>query len=270
MGELSPLQRRLHDVIFEADSRAGKLFDVVLMLLILGSILVVMLESIEGQSSENRALYWTLEWVFTGLFTVEYVLRMYSVRSAWGYARSFYGLVDLLAILPTYLALLFPGAQSMVVIRALRLLRVFRVFKLVRFVRQARELRRALAASLPKLAVFLLALGVTVTILGTAMYLVEGRVNEGFTNIPQSVYWAIVTVTSVGYGDTVPITALGKGLAAVLMVLGFAFVVVSAGVVFAELVHVGKREITTQSCPSCMREGHDKDAVHCKYCGALL
>ena len=270
MGELSPLQRQLHDVIFEADSRAGKLFDVVLMLLILASILVVMLESVEGQSSENRALYWMLEWVFTGLFTIEYLLRIYAVRRTFGYVRSFYGLVDLLSILPTYLALLFPGAQSMVVIRGLRLLRVFRVFKLVRCVHQAKELRSALAASMPKLFVFLVALAVTVTILGTAMYLVEGRVNDGFANIPQSVYWAVVTVTSVGYGDTVPVTALGKGLAAILMVLGFAFVVVSAGVVFAELVHVGKREITTQSCPSCMREGHDKDAVHCKYCGGRL
>jgi voltage-gated potassium channel len=240
------------------------------MLLIVASIAVVMLESVVGYQQRHAQLLYLLEWIFTAIFTVEYALRIYCVRRRLGYVLSFYGIVDLLSILPTWLSLFWLGAQSMVVIRGLRLLRVFRVFKLVRCVHQARELRAALSKSLPKLFVFLTALLVTVIIIGTAMYLVEGRSNAGFANIPQSVYWAIVTVTTVGYGDTVPITVLGKVLAAVLMVLGFAFVVVSAGVVFAELVNVAKPEITTQACPECMREGHDADAKFCKHCGARL
>jgi voltage-gated potassium channel len=209
------------------------------------------------------------EWIFTAIFTVEYVVRLLCVGRPLRYAVSFYGLVDLLAVLPTYLSLLFPGSQSLLVIRALRLLRIFRVMKLTRYLAQARALGTAMIESRPKIVVFLTTVIVTVTIVGATMYLVEGPEN-GFTSIPTSMYWAIVTMTTVGYGDISPKTALGQVLASCLMVLGYALIIVPTGIVSAEVAHQMARSISTQACPQCSREGHDADARNCKWCGARL
>lgn len=267
---VSRLQQRLYDVIFEADTPSGKAFDITLLLLILASIAVVMVETVEPFGTRNGTALYTVEWVFTGLFTVEYLVRLYCVRRPLRYAFSFFGIVDLLAILPTYLSLFFGGAQSLIVIRALRLLRVFRVFKLARFLGEAHVLRAAMQASAHKLIVFLIAVITLVVIIGTSMYLIENASNDKFSNIPESVYWAIVTVTTVGYGNIVPETALGKMLASMLMVIGFAIIAVPTGIVTAELLQQKLSDPTTQVCPECLREGHDTDAVHCKFCGEKL
>ena len=230
-------RERFHEVIFEADTRAGKAFDIVLLVLILGSILAVMLESVPeiGADANWSTALRTAEWVFTALFAIEYVMRLLSVRKPLRYALSFYGVIDLLAILPAPLSLLFPGSQSFVVIRAFRLLRAFRVFKLAHFLSEATQLRRAMVAAWPKIAVFLTTVLVIVVIVGSAMYFVEGP-EAGFTSIPLSVYWAVVTVTTVGYGDIKPLTPLGKIIAALMMITGYALIVVPTGVLSAELV----------------------------------
>ena len=210
------------------------------------------------------------EWSFTALFTVEYVLRLLSVRRPAQYARSFFGIIDLLAIAPTYLSLLFPGAESLIVIRGVRLLRVFRVFKLGQFLGEANLLTRALVASRHKVIVFLGTVLILVTILGAAMYLIEGEEN-GFTSVPVGVYWAIVTMTTVGYGDIIPQTLLGKTLAAMVMVLGYSIIAVPTGIITAEIVEsavAGK--VSTRGCPECLSEGHLKNARYCKDCGAAL
>jgi voltage-gated potassium channel len=267
----SPRKQHLYDIIFEADTRAGKAFDVVLLILILASIVTVMLESVGTIRADHGGTLTAVEWIFTGLFTIEYLLRLYCVRRPMRYALSFFGVVDILAILPTYLSLVFGGAHSLVVIRALRLLRVFRVFKLARFLGEASQLSRAIRSSIPKLTIFLVAVVTVVVIIGTSMYLVEGQTNPGFENIPISVYWAIVTVTTVGFGDSVPVTPLGRALASLLMVIGFAMLAVPTGIMTAEIVHARTAAIpTTQVCPDCLQEGHETDAVHCKFCGTKL
>ncbi len=266
----SPIKQRLYDIIFEADSGPGKLFDVVLLLTILASIAVVMLDSVEEIRLQHGALLRLLEWVFTGMFTVEYLLRLFCVRRPLRYALSFFGMVDFLAILPTYLGLVLGGAQSFAVVRAFRLLRVFRVFKLVRFLGEASVLRDAMHSSLPKLVVFLVTVMSIVVVIGTAMHLIEAPTNEGFSSIPQSVYWAIVTVTTVGFGDAVPGTPIGKVLASVLMVTGFGILAVPTGIVAAEIAQHGKTGTTIRVCQECLAEGHDSDAVHCKFCGAKV
>ena len=264
-------KQRLYDIIFEADTPAGKFFDVALLLLIVASILTVMLESVVSISAEYGTALIAMEWVFTGLFTVEYLLRLYCVRRPLRYVFSFFGIVDFLAVLPTYLSLVFGGAQSLIVIRALRLLRVFRVFKLARFLGEASQLASALRNSIPKLTVFLFTIATIVVIIGASMYLIEGETNEGFKSIPQSVYWAIVTVTTVGFGDSVPVTPGGKVLASVLMITGFAMLAVPTGIMTAEIIHSTSRKTpTTQVCPDCLAEGHDHDATNCKFCGAAL
>jgi voltage-gated potassium channel len=266
---LSPTQQKLHEVIFEADTPSGKAFDVALLLVIILSIIAVMLES--TSAIQNRYGPWlrAAEWAITILFTVEYLLRLYCVGKPVRYALSFYGIVDLLAVLPTYLSVLVPGAQSLLVIRALRLLRVFRVLKLAHFVGEASELRAALRASARKIVVFIGAVLTVVVIVGSMMYLIEGPAN-GFTSIPVSIYWAIVTMTTVGYGDIAPQTAAGKVLASVIMILGYGIIAVPTGIVSVELAGVKSRLVTTQACPQCGAGGHDTDAVHCKYCGAQL
>ena len=263
------LKTELYETIFEAETPRGKTFDVVLLLVIVASVGVIMLDSIEELRTNYGPTLLGLEWAFTGLFTVEYLLRLYCVRHPLRYALSFFGIVDLLAILPTYLGLLFGGAQSLVVIRALRLLRIFRIFKLARFLGEADTLARAMKGSMHKLVVFLVTVVTTVLIIGTAMYLIEGAENEDFASIPQSVYWAIVTVTTVGYGDITPDSAAGMALAAMLMIMGFAIIAVPTGIVTAEFVHRRSRP-TTEVCPECLAEGHDADAVHCKHCGAKI
>jgi voltage-gated potassium channel len=259
---------RLHEVIFEADTPAGRAFDVVLLVAILVSVVAVMLESVADIRREHGAILRAAEWIITIAFTIEYVLRLAAVDRPWRYARSFYGIVDLLAIAPTYLALLVPNAQSLIVIRTIRLLRVFRILKLAHFLGEALQLLQALRASRRKITVFLGAVVSTVVIMGTLMYLVEGE-EHGFTSIPTSMYWAVVTMTTVGYGDLAPKTPLGRVLAATLMILGYAIIAVPTGIVSVELAKTG-RGGSRLACPSCSAEGHDADATHCKYCGATL
>jgi len=268
---LSPWREKLRVIIFEADTRAGKAFDVGLLVAIVLSVLAVLLDSVTAFRSHHGRLLDTAAWIFTLLFTVEYALRLICSPHPLHYARSFFGVVDLLAILPTYLSLLFPGAESMAVIRGLRLLRIFRVFKLGQFLGEASLLRNALASSRHKITVFLGTITILVTIIGTAMYLIEGEEN-GFTSIPAAIYWSIVTMTTVGYGDMAPATVAGKVLASVVMILGYSIIAVPTGIVTAEIVETAaaSRRITTRSCPNCLSEGHDRDATYCKDCGAPL
>lgn len=261
------MRHHLHEVIFEADTRAGKAFDLALLLCILLSILAVILDSVAAIQEEYGRLLYLVEWIFTGLFTVEYLLRLGCVRRPGQYARSFFGIVDLLAILPTYLSLFVAGTHSLIVIRALRLLRVFRILKLAHFVGAQRYLHTALRASARKIIVFLGAVLSMVVIIGALMYLIEGP-ESGFTSIPQAMYWAIVTMTTVGYGDIAPQTLAGKLLASAVMILGYGIIAVPTGIVTVELSKRG--EVSTQACPSCGREGHDSDARYCKVCGARL
>lgn len=262
----------LYEVIFEADTATGKAFDVILLWSILLSVAAVLLESVESiRATYGPALY-AAEWFFTILFTVEYAVRLTCVRRPILYARSFYGIVDLLSILPTYLSLFIGGSQALIVIRALRLLRVFRIFKLTRYVGEASVLMKALRASRAKVTVFLFALLSIVLILGSFMYLIEGtHPDSGFTSIPASIYWTIVTMTTVGYGDIVPQTVVGKFVASVVMILGYAIIAVPTGIVTAELsAATRQKQITTQMCPDCHKMGHEPDAKHCKFCGAAL
>ncbi len=266
----APWREKLRLIIFEADTPAGKAFDIALLIAILISVSVVMAESVTTIREPFGFELDVAEWIFTLLFTAEYVLRLIAVRRPAHYARSFFGIVDVLAIAPTYLSLLFPGAESLLVIRGLRLLRVFRVFKLGRFLGEASLLGRALINSRHKVIVFLGTILILVTILGAAMYLIEGE-EHGFTSVPESVYWAIVTMTTVGYGDITPHTIAGKTLAAMVMVLGYSIIAVPTGIVTAEIVEtaVGGK-ISTRCCPDCLSEGHTTDARFCKYCGAAL
>ncbi len=257
----------LHEMIFEADTPAGKLFDVALILSIIASVIVVMLDSIISLNIQYGQLFLALEWFFTILFTVEYVLRLSCIGRPTRYARSFYGIVDLLSILPSYLSLLLPAGKYLLVIRILRLLRVFRVLKLVQYVGESNYLQRALWASRRKIAVFLLSVFLLMIIFGSVMYIVEGAEN-GFTSIPRSIYWAVVTMTTVGYGDISPQTGLGQAIASLIMILGYGIIAIPTGIVTAELTY--KQNITTQACPECSAEGHDLNAKHCKFCGADL
>jgi voltage-gated potassium channel len=259
----------LREIIFEAETPAGKAFDIGLLIAIILSVVAVLLESVADVRAQYGGMLRAAEWFFTILFTIEYLLRLICVGRPLHYSFSFFGLVDLLAIVPTYLSVLLPGAQSLIVIRALRLLRVFRVMKLVHFVGEARLLQAALHASVRKIIVFLGAVLALVLIIGSLMYLIEGEAN-GFTNIPLSIYWAIVTMTTVGYGDLAPATVVGRVLASAVMIIGYAIIAVPTGIVTVELAAATRRSVTTRSCPECATEGHDADAKHCKYCGALL
>ena len=262
-------RRWLHEVVFEAESPTGKMFDIVLLLAIALSVVTVAVESVEEAMARYGVELRTIEWVFTALFTAEYVLRLVCATRPWRYARSFFGIVDLIAILPTYASLFFTGHYSLTAIRALRLLRVFRILKLAQYVREAQVLGAALRASSRKIAIFLGTVLTLVLIIGSMMYLIEGE-ESGFSNIPQSMYWAIVTMTTVGYGDIAPVTVLGKFLASVVMLLGYGVLAVPTGVVTAEISGRMKTEMTNRTCPACFRQGHDADAKFCKYCGSSL
>jgi voltage-gated potassium channel len=266
---LSGWRLRLHEVIFEADTPSGKAFDVALILAILLSVFAVMLESVAGIRASYGPALRAVEWFFTILFSIEYLLRLLSVQRPAAYALSFFGVVDLMAVVPTYLSLIIPGGQSLLVIRALRLLRVFRVFKMRHYVGEARALRGALRASGPKITVFLWTILTLVLVVSSLMYVIEGEEN-GFTSVPRSIYWAIVTMTTVGYGDVAPHTVLGQTLAAALMIMGYGIIAVPTGIVSVELAHATRHPISTQACASCSAEGHDHDAKFCKYCGAEL
>lgn len=260
---------RLHEIIFEADTPAGKAFDVALLIAILLSVMAVLLESVASIRTRWGVELRIVEWFFTLLFTVEYVLRLATVGRPLRYARSFFGLVDLLAVVPTYVSVILPGAQSLIVIRALRLLRVFRVLKLAHFVGEARMLGAAMRASMRKIVVFLGTVLTLVLIVGAMMYLIEGE-EHGFTNIPESIYWTIVTMTTVGYGDIAPVTIVGRFLASIVMITGYAIIAVPTGIVTVEMVGARKKQVTTRVCMECAAEGHDTDAVFCKYCAARL
>ncbi len=269
---LSPWREKLYEIIFEADTRLGKLFDIWLLVFILCSVLVVMLETVSYIEIRFRTLLKVVEWFFTIAFTIEYILRLLSVRRPMAYATSFFGIIDLIAIIPTYLSLILAGTHYLVVIRALRLLRIFRIFKLGHFLNEGAVITSALRASRAKITVFLVFILLMVTIIGSVMYLVEGG-QEGttFTSIPRSIYWAIVTLTTVGYGDIAPTTPFGQFLAALVMIMGYGVIAVPTGIVTSEMANQKKDDlISTQSCPSCAREGHDADAGYCKYCGEEL
>jgi voltage-gated potassium channel len=261
---------RLHQIVFESDTAAGRAFDLALIALILLSVGVVSVETVGGLPAGLYRALRAAEWVLTIVFTVEYLLRLAAVGRPLAYATSFFGIVDLLAILPTYISLIFPGTHVLLAVRILRLLRVFRVLKLTRFLSEANTLGRALRASTRKIAVFLLAVSTLVVIVGTLMYVVEGADN-GFTSIPVSMYWAVVTLTTVGYGDISPKTPLGQAVASLVMILGYGIIAVPTGIVTAELTS-GSRDapVSGQACPACGAEGHAIDARFCRRCGMAL
>ncbi len=264
----SKWRHRLYEIIFEAETVGGKTFDVLLLTTIVLSVAVVMLESVKSVRAEYGMLLLQAEWAFTILFTIEYMLRLISVRRPLRYAKSFFGIIDLLAIIPAYATLFLPGVQYLLAIRILRLLRVFRILKLAEFVSEAEVISGALKASVKKISVFLLAVLALVTIIGSIMYVIEGE-PHGFNDIPTSIYWAIVTLTTVGYGDLSPQTPLGKAFASLVMIMGYAIIAVPTGIVTVELSR-SNRKISTQVCPECHTQDHDADAVFCKYCASRL
>ena len=263
-------REQLHEVIYESNTKAGKLFDVSLLFLIFASILVVMMDSIEDLHRRYGTVFNTLEWAITFFFTIEYILRLISIRKPLKYVFSFLGIIDLLAIVPSYLSVFYTGAQALLVFRSLRLLRVFRIFKLTHFLSEMQFLGAALRGSLKKISIFMFIVLFLVIILGSLMYLVEGRKN-GFTSIPDSIYWAIVTITTVGYGDISPATPMGKFIASVIMLIGYAIIAVPTGIITTEIAMAVKtKKELNEACPSCGKQGHDWNARFCKYCGASL
>ena len=271
-----PVRRGIYDVVFLSDSPGGRAFDLALIAAILASVGVVMLDSVEGLHARHAALFLAAEWFFTLLFSVEYVARLIAVAQPSRYARSFFGIVDLLAVLPTFVSLIVPGAQVLLVVRILRVLRIFRILKLAEYLTEAETLGQALAASRRKILVFVTVVLTLVTVAGALMYAVESREPESaFSSIPQSVYWAVVTVTTVGYGDISPQTPVGKTLALLLMVLGYGIIAVPTGIVTVELNRAAAASGRTPArrdapCPACGLAQHDADADFCKRCGAPL
>lgn len=259
----------LSRIIFKADTRGGKLFDEVLIVCIISSVIVIMLDSVKHIHSNYGQTLYILEWIFTILFTIEYALRIISADRPQRYVRSFFGIIDLLAILPTYFSLFFPGTQVFIVIRLLRVLRIFRIFKLVKYISEAQVLTQALRASARKIAVFLFTVLTIVVVMGSLMYVIEGEKN-GFTTIPRSIYWAIVTLTTVGYGDISPQTGLGQFLAAIIMICGYGIIAVPTGIVTVELSQLKQRQSGIKKCPSCQAGEHDPNARYCKFCGSKL
>ena len=262
------MRKWLYETIFEADTRAGRWFDLLLLGLIVLSVVALMLESVPEIARDHGARLRVIEWTLTGLFTFEYVLRLYCVDRPLRYATSFFGLVDLMAIVPTYLSVFLPHSQSLAIVRILRLVRVFRVLKLVRFLGEAEVLLHALRGSTHKIIVFLVVVTNLVVVAGTAMYFVEGATNPGFRSIPHGVYWAIVTVTTVGFGDITPETGLGRVLTSILIIAGYGIIAVPTGIVTSELVR--PRNQSTQVCPNCLSEGHAVDAIYCRRCSSEL
>lgn len=261
------LKDKLHTIIFESDTPAGKGFDVVLILLILLSIFAVIIESIPSVRDLHGQKFLYLELFLSGLFTIEYLLRLYSIKKPLSYAFSFFGLVDFFSIAPIFLVMIVPGAQSLMILRSVRLLRIFRIFKLGIYFNEGSIIMDALRSSRYKISVFFFSIIIIVTIAGAIMYVVESP-ESGFTDIPTSIYWAIVTMTTVGYGDIAPATSLGKFLASLLMISGYAIIAVPTGIVTAELTR--KNHITNNACSVCGQEGHDVNAIYCKHCGNKL
>ncbi len=281
--KLTPFRERLFEIIFEADTPKGKAFDVILMILIVASVLVVIIETVEGWSPAAIQVFHVLEWIFTIAFTIEYILRLYVVYKPIKYATSFFGLIDLFSILPTYLSFFLPVTAAFMSVRAFRLLRVFRIFKLANFLKESRFIVDSLKNSRQKIAVFLTFVILMVIIVGSIMYVVEGGYgqNEQFSSIPTSIYWAIVTLTTVGYGDISPVTAMGQFLSSIVMIMGYAVIAVPTGIVSAEMAFNGKKKkgkkkdkehikLNTQVCQSCGEDEHSDDSFYCRICGTSL
>lgn len=261
-------KQRLYELIFEADTREGKIFDIALLIVIIVSVALVILESVEIIRINHHEILKISEWIITIIFTLEYILRVIIVRKPIRYIFSFYGIIDLLSVIPTYLSLIIIGSQSLVIIRVLRLLRVFRILKLTRYTQAGRTLARAMWNSRAKISVFVFFVIIIVVIFGTIMYLVEGE-EHGFTSIPYSIYWAIVTLTTVGYGDISPETPIGQFLASIIMIIGYAIIAVPTGIVTAEMIKPSTRN-NTQVCPECLHDKHEDDAKFCKKCGSEI
>lgn len=262
----------MHRIIFEADTPAGKLFDVLLLVFIMLSVLTVMLDSVPNIHSKMPQLFFDLEWFFTIIFTIEYLLRIYTVSKPFkNYIFSFYGIIDFLAILPTYLSILIAGSQYLMVIRIFRMIRVFRILKLGRFIGATELLKKSILSSRHKIFVFLEVVLTVVFIMGSLMYLIEGP-ESGFTSIPRGIYWAIVTLTTVGYGDIAPVTVMGQFVASVVMILGYAIIAVPTGIITVEMqkMESKKLHLNTQVCSNCYFDAHDDDAKFCKHCGSKL
>jgi voltage-gated potassium channel len=261
---------KLHEVIYESNTSAGKAFDVALLFAIFTSILVVMLDSIVSVHSRYGQQLYYVEWGYSILFTIEYILRLICIKQPIKYVLSPLGIIDMIALIPSYLSIIFVGAQSLLVFRALRLLRVFRIFKLSHFLTEINFLTVAIKGSLRKISIFLLTVLMLAVILGSVMYLVEKKEN-GFSNIPESIYWAIVTITTVGYGDISPVTPMGKIVASLVMLIGYAIIAVPTGILTHDLAMAAKQKNELpESCPNCGREGHEEDARFCKFCGDKL
>jgi len=266
---MKKFRQLLHSVIFGTDTCAGRTFDIILLWSILISILTVLLESVGSVRDMFPGLLVKIEYFFTALFTIEYILRIISSRNPLKYVFSFLGIIDLLSIIPTYLMFYTHGARSFMVLRAIRLLRVFRILKLARYLGEANFLLKALRASREKIIIFLGTVLTLTLIMGTIMYLVEGE-EHGFTSIPKSIYWAIVTMTTVGYGDITPQTFIGQTFSAIIMITGYSIIAVPTGIISVELSNAIKKDISSERCSECDRSGHDYDASYCKYCGAYL
>ncbi|WP_434566045.1 ion transporter [Vibrio chagasii] len=264
-----PLKHHLYVIIFGTHTPAGRAFDISLIIAILASLLVLILESIPNVMTEWSQELRYIEYTFTALFTIEYLLRLYCSPKPKSYATSFYGIVDLLAILPTYLAIFFPGASFMGVVRLLRVMRIFRILKLVRYLQDSNILLRSLLMARRKILIFFSTVGILVVIFGALIFVIEGPEN-GFTSIPHSIYWAIVTITTVGYGDMVPQTAIGKAIASLTMLLGYSILAVPTGIITAELSSEMNSHKELVKCPNCNRSGHDPDAIYCKHCASEL
>ena len=268
-----PLRERIYHIVFESHTPPARAFDIALMVAIVASVVVVMLDSVETYHARYREAFLAAEWFFTALFTAEYAVRLAVVRRPARYARSFFGVVDLLAILPTYISLIAPGAQVLLSVRILRVLRVFRVLKLANYLDEASSLGRALSASRRKILVFVFVVLTLVTVMGSMMYLVESPTNDGFSSIPQSVYWAVVTVSTVGYGDITPVTPLGRALSVALVIIGYGIIAVPTGIVTVEMSlerAAAEAERRFSECPTCGLEDHDPDARFCRRCGTCL
>lgn len=266
-------RHKLHEILYEADTPSGRIFNIALFIVIIASIVFVMLESIDEIDAKYHTFLNRAEWVITILFTLEYITRVITVKKPLKYIFSFFGIIDLLSTIPKYLAFfLVGGAHSLVALRALRLLRVFRILKLARYIGESTNLIRALKASRAKISVFILFVFILCVILGTIMYLVESEQDSGFTSIPRSIYWAIVTLTTVGYGDIAPITALGQLISSLIMLMGYAIIAVPTGIVSSEIVKSNRHNIqtNTQACPYCMANSHKDDAEYCYNCGNQL
>lgn len=263
---------KLHGIIYEADTPSGKLFDIVLLIAIIASIILVMLESVKSFDAKYHTFLNISEWIITILFSVEYIARIITVKKPLKYVFSFYGIVDLLSTIPKYLSFFLIGSHSLVALRALRLMCIFRILKLARYIGESTNFVRALKVSRAKIAVFISFVLILCTILGTVMYLIESGEDSGFTSIPRSVYWAIVTLTTVGYGDIAPITPLGQFIASFIMIMGYGIIAIPTGIVSSEMTKSSRRTVqtNTRSCSNCLSEKHRDNAEYCYNCGELL